>query len=60
MSKFSNQRQQDHDLDDAEHTRRDRWLRRHGHSPVQLLHLDTHLIKTTGIHLVDWGRPASR
>ncbi|MFP1629769.1 hypothetical protein ACLB9X_32460 [Streptomyces sp. 5K101] len=51
---------QDHDLDDAEHARRHRWLRRHGHSPIQLLHLDTDLIKSAGIHVLDWGPPASR
>ncbi|WP_411139325.1 hypothetical protein [Streptomyces sp. C10] len=52
--------EQDHNLDDAERARRHRWLRRHGHSPIQLLHLDADLIKSTGLHVVDWGPSANR
>ncbi|MEU6547917.1 hypothetical protein [Streptomyces sp. NPDC046859] len=46
-----------HTLSQAEQQRRLRWLRRHGHSPVQLLQLDAGLIHSTGLHVLDWGTP---
>ncbi|MFK0136691.1 hypothetical protein [Streptomyces murinus] len=46
-----------HTLSKAEQQRRFRWLRRHGHSPIQLLQLDPGLIHSTGLHVLDWGRP---
>ncbi|MFJ4519000.1 hypothetical protein ACIP6V_35090 [Streptomyces sp. NPDC088770] len=46
-----------HTLSQAEQQRRLRWLRIHGHSPIQLLQLDAGLIHSTGLHVLDWGRP---
>jgi hypothetical protein len=46
-----------HNLSEAEQQRRLRWLRRHGHSPIQLLHLDAGIIHSTGLHVLDWGHP---
>ncbi|MEU9214445.1 hypothetical protein AB0D27_42895 [Streptomyces sp. NPDC048415] len=47
-------------LSPAEQLRRHRWLNRHGHSPIQRLRLDADLIKTTGLHILDWGPPPNR
>jgi hypothetical protein len=48
-----------HALSQAEQQRRLRWLRRRGqHSPIQLLQLDVGLIHSTGLHVLDWGRPS--
>ncbi|MFF3350643.1 hypothetical protein [Streptomyces sp. NPDC002779] len=44
-------------LNKAEQQRRLKWLRRHGHSPIQLLQLDAGLIQSAGLHVLDWGRP---
>ncbi|MFE2471664.1 hypothetical protein [Streptomyces mirabilis] len=44
-------------LSEAEQQRRLRWLRRHGHSPVQLMRLDAGIIHSAGIHVLDWGHP---
>lgn len=46
-----------HTLSQAEQQRRLKWLRRRGHSPIQLLQLDAGLIHSTGLHVLDWGRP---
>ncbi|MFJ9718537.1 hypothetical protein ACIRPQ_21795 [Streptomyces sp. NPDC101213] len=46
-----------HELNAAEQQRRHRWLRRHGQSPIQLLRLDTSLIHSARIHVLDWGSP---
>uniref|UniRef100_A0AAU1UMK0 Uncharacterized protein n=1 Tax=Streptomyces sp. NBC_00119 TaxID=2975659 RepID=A0AAU1UMK0_9ACTN len=46
-----------HTLNQAEQQRRLGWLRRHGHSPIQLLQLDAGLIHSAGLHVLDWGRP---
>lgn len=46
-----------HTLSQAEQQRRLRWLRRYGHSPIQLLELDADLIYRIGLHVLDWGRP---
>ncbi|MEU4097911.1 hypothetical protein [Streptomyces sp. NPDC026673] len=45
------------ELSAAEQRRRNRWLQRHGRSPVQLLHLDIRLVHSAGVHVLDWGRP---
>ncbi|MFF3459690.1 hypothetical protein ACFYXH_36425 [Streptomyces sp. NPDC002730] len=44
-------------LSAAEKQRRLRWLRRHGHSPIQLLRLDSGLIHSARLHVLDWGPP---
>lgn len=44
-----------HTLSRAEQHRRRQWLHRHSHSPIQQLHLDPDLIKSVGIHVLDWG-----
>ncbi|MFG2351512.1 hypothetical protein [Streptomyces phaeochromogenes] len=49
-----------HTLSSTEQRRRRKWLHRHRHSPIQLLHLDPDLIKSTGLHILDWGPPPSR
>ncbi|MFB7575726.1 hypothetical protein [Streptomyces sp. NPDC056165] len=46
-----------HTLSKAEQQRRLRWLRRHRHSPIQLLQLDAGLIHSVALHVLDWGRP---
>jgi hypothetical protein len=46
-----------HTLSQAEQQRRLRWLRKRGHSPIQLLQLDAGFIHSTGLHVLDWGRP---
>lgn len=48
-----------HQLSEAEQIRRRRWLHRHGHSPIRILHLglDGDLIKSAGIHVLDWAAP---
>jgi hypothetical protein len=39
----------------SEQRRRHAWLHRHHHSPVRLLRLDPDLVKSTGLHILDWG-----
>ena len=46
------------ELTEAERQRRQRWLRHHGHSPIQLLRLDPELIKSAGIRVLDWSPTA--
>lgn len=40
-----------------EQQRRKGWLRRHGHSPVQLLRVEASLVMSAGLHVLDWGLP---
>jgi hypothetical protein len=47
-------------LSEKERQRRRAWLRRHGHSPIQLLHLEAGLILSTGLYLLDWSLPPER
>ncbi|MEV0374674.1 hypothetical protein AB0I10_33650 [Streptomyces sp. NPDC050636] len=49
-----------HTLSETEQTRRKQWLHRYRHSPIRLLYLDTGLIKSTGLHVVDWGPSSDR
>ncbi|MFE1947085.1 hypothetical protein [Streptomyces massasporeus] len=44
-------------LSSSEQRRRRAWLRRHGHSPIQLLNLDPLLVHSAGLHVLDWGQP---
>ncbi|MFJ3841808.1 hypothetical protein ACIPY6_40770 [Streptomyces sp. NPDC090054] len=46
------------DLSEKEQRRRQRWLRRHNRSPIQLLDLEADLILSTGLHVLDWGPPS--
>ncbi|MGC5040030.1 hypothetical protein ACPXCS_32260 [Streptomyces sp. DT190] len=46
-----------HKLSSTEQRRRRAWLQRNGHSPIQLLGLDPLLVHSTGLHVLDWGRP---
>jgi hypothetical protein len=45
------------ELSHTEQHHRRQWLHRHGHSPIQLLRLDSELIKSAGIRVIDWGTP---
>ncbi|MGW6890349.1 hypothetical protein [Streptomyces chartreusis] len=49
-----------HELSPAERKRRRSWLQRHGRSPVQLLQLETSLIHSTGVYVLDWSLPPER
>ncbi|MEU0068652.1 hypothetical protein ABZ027_03620 [Streptomyces sp. NPDC006332] len=48
------------ELSHDEQQRRRTWLQRHGRSPIQLLDLESSLVLSTGLHVLDWSLPPER